>query len=173
VAEHPSPEARLTQMLASLRRRKIRVTPQRLAILRVLAASEGHPAVEQIHERVARDFPTTSLATVYKTVALLKQLGEVLELGFADASSRYDGNRPFPHPHLVCTRCRKILDPDLEAFETLAREIAAETGFRIQAHRVDFFGICPDCLQREKPPSGPPSRGGRKSPGGAGRRRAT
>ncbi len=146
-------------MLASLRRRAIRVTPQRLAILRVLAASEGHPAVEQIHARVARDFPTTSLATVYKTVALLKQLGEVLELGFADASSRYDGHRPFPHPHLICTRCRKILDPDLEAVETLGREIAAKTGFRIETHRLDFFGICPDCLQPEEPPAaGPPSR---------------
>ncbi len=140
-------------MLASLRRRKIRITPQRLAILRVLAASKGHPAVEQIHQQVARTFPTMSLATVYKTVSLLKQLGEVLELGFADASSRYDGNRPYPHPHVICTRCRKILDPDLAALETLAREIAAETGFRIEAHRVDFFGLCPECSRREGEPA--------------------
>ncbi|MEJ5358368.1 MAG: transcriptional repressor [Desulfobacterales bacterium] len=150
LVDHPAAEDRLSQMLASLRRRKIRITPQRLAVLRVLAASAGHPAVEQIHERLAPDFPTMSLATVYKTVSLLKQMGEVLELGFADAGSRYDGNRPFPHPHLICTGCRKILDPDLEAFEALAREIAAQTGFRIQSHRVDFFGLCPECSRREE-----------------------
>lgn len=140
----PAPQ-RFAQMLAKLKARDFRITPQRLAVLRVLAASDGHPSVERIHEAVRAQFPTTSIATIYKTVALLKQENEVLEIGFPDGSNRYDGNKPFPHPHLICTRCRKIIDPELSRLEDLARQVAQETGFRILTHRVDFFGLCPEC----------------------------
>lgn len=141
------PKQRLNQMLSKLRGRDFRITPQRLAVLRILAASDGHPAVETIYDAVRRDFPTTSIATVYKTVALLKEINEVLELGFADGSNRYDGNRPYPHPHVICTQCRKIIDPDLRSLKDLTAEVAAETGFRITTHRMDFFGICRNCLR--------------------------
>jgi Fur family peroxide stress response transcriptional regulator len=132
-------------MIQKLREHDHRITPQRLAILRVLADSEGHPSVEQIYARVKTDFPTTSLATVYKNVSLMKSLGEVLELGFSDDSNRYDGNKPYSHPHLVCTNCRKIIDPDISMLHDLTQELVQETGFRILNHRMDFFGICPDC----------------------------
>jgi Fur family peroxide stress response transcriptional regulator len=75
----------------------------------------------------------------------MKSLGEVLELGFSDDSNRYDGNNPHPHPHLVCTNCKKIIDPDLSMLQNLTREIVQETGFQIFTHRMDFFGICPEC----------------------------
>jgi Fur family peroxide stress response transcriptional regulator len=141
-------DIRLEMMVQKLREHDHRITPQRLAILRVLAASEGHPSVEQIYARVKIDFPTTSLATVYKNVSLMKSMGEVLELGFSDDSNRYDGNKPYPHPHLVCIRCKKILDPDLSILEDLTQELAQETGFRIFNHRLDFFGICPECQHK-------------------------
>ncbi len=136
---------RLDRMIQKLRAHDHRITPQRLAILRVLANSEGHPSVEQIYARVKTDFPTTSLATVYKNVSLMKSLGEVLELGFSDDSNRYDGNKPYPHPHLVCTNCKKIIDPDLSMLQDLTQELVQETGFQILNHRMDFFGICPEC----------------------------
>ena len=63
-----------------------------------------------------QNLPTTSLATVYKTVALIKELGEVLELAFGDGSNRYDGNKPYPHPHVVCIKCKTIIDPDLSVY---------------------------------------------------------
>ena len=132
-------------MIQKLRAHDHRITPQRLAILRVLADSEGHPSVEQIYARVKTDFPTTSLATVYKNVSLMKSLGEVLELGFSDDSNRYDGNKPYPHPHLVCTNCKKIIDPDLSLLQDLTQELVQGTGFQILNHRMDFFGICPEC----------------------------
>jgi Fur family peroxide stress response transcriptional regulator len=138
-------QTRFQKMLETLKEHDFRITPQRIAILRILALSDGHPSVEQIHDEVKRDFPTTSLATVYKTVTLLKELNEVLELGFPEGSNRYDGNKPYPHPHLICTKCGKIIDPDLESLEGVTRELTSETGFRITSHRLDFFGICPDC----------------------------
>jgi Fur family peroxide stress response transcriptional regulator len=141
---------RIDQMLSKLRDHDFRITPQRMAVLRVLAASEGHPTVETIYEKIRAEFPTTSLATIYKTVSLLKEINEVLELGFADGSNRYDGNKPFPHPHVICTKCKKIIDPDLSSLKDLTKEVAEETGFQIITHRLDFFGICRDCLSKRK-----------------------
>ncbi len=142
---HPGAASRLQQMVEKLRERDFRITPQRLAVLEAIAASEDHPSVEMIYEQVRARFPTTSLATVYKTVALLKDLQEVLELGFPDRGNRYDALRPYPHPHLICTRCGAIIDPDLSTLHDLTREVATETGFRILTHRLDFFGICRKC----------------------------
>jgi len=136
---------RIEEMLSKLKSRDFRITPQRLAILKIIAASEGHPSVDDIYKEVKALFPTTSLATVYKTVSLLKELNEVLELGFPDGSNRYDGNNPVPHPHAICTKCKKIMDPELMNIETLSEEMSRKTGYQIFHHRLDFFGLCPDC----------------------------
>jgi Fur family peroxide stress response transcriptional regulator len=144
------PKNRLESMLKKLRERQFRITPQRIAILKVLASTSEHPTVERIYEQVKSDFPTTSLATVYKTVTLLKELNEVLELGFPDGSNRYDGNKPHPHPHVICLKCKKIVDPDLSGLADMASELKRETGFKIMNHRLDFFGICPSCQKKYK-----------------------
>ena len=156
------PQARLDELVVTLRERGHRLTPQRMAVLKILAAGEGHPSVEQIHESVKVDFPMTSLATIYKTVTLLKQMGEVLELGFSDDSNRYDGNKPYPHPHLICIECRNIVDLEIATLSGLPQEVARKTGYRIKSHRLDLFGICPRCQERELtrgPRNGLPKRG--------------
>jgi Fur family peroxide stress response transcriptional regulator len=139
------PQARLDELTTKLKEQGYRLTPQRMAVLRVLATSEEHPSVEQIYECVKADFPMTSLATIYKTVTLLKEMGEVLELGFSDDGNHYDGNKPYPHPHLVCTRCKKITDLQVANLSELPRKVAQSTGYRIVSQRLDFFGICPPC----------------------------
>jgi len=139
------PGTRLKELVARLRQQNCRLTPQRMAVLKVLAASKGHPSVEWIYEQIKPDFPTTSLATVYKTVTLLKEMGEVLELGFGDGGNRYDGNRPYPHPHLICTRCNTIEDLEADVLTSVPQQIAQNSGYQILSHRLDFFGICPRC----------------------------
>ena len=141
-------QARLDEMITSLKEQGHRLTPQRMAVLKILAASEEHPSVEQIYERVKVDFPMTSLATIYKTVTLLKEMGEVLELGFSDDSNRYDGNKPYPHPHLICIKCKNIVDPEVATLSELHQDVARSTGYRIVNHRLDFFGICPRCQEK-------------------------
>ena len=136
------------EVIEKLKENQHRITPQRIAVLKILAESKGHPSVEKIYEQVRKQFPTTSLATVYKNVALIKELGEVLQLGFPDGSNRYDGNKPYPHPHLICTECRKIIDPSLSALTDVTQELVEETGFKITNHRLDFFGVCPDCQNK-------------------------
>lgn len=138
-------DERLSRILARVKERDFRLTPQRLAIIRILAASEDHPSVDEVYQQVQSQFPTTSLATVYKTIALLKELNEVLELGFPDGSNRYDGSRPYPHPHAICTKCRKIMDPEISSVDELSEEMMKKTGYTISFHRLDFFGLCPEC----------------------------
>jgi Fur family peroxide stress response transcriptional regulator len=142
------PNERYDSILKKLSENNHRLTPQRLAVARVLAHSDGHPNVETIYEQLQDDFPTMSLATVYRNVMLFKSLGEVLELGFPDGSNRYDGNKPYPHPHVICVQCKKIIDPDLVTLKDMNAEVADETGFKILSHRLDFFGICPDCRNK-------------------------
>ena len=139
------PEARFQQLAGKVRQRGGRLTPQRVAILRILAASAGHPSVEQIYDQIKDDFPTTGMATIYKTVTLLKEMGEVLELGFADGSNRYDGNRPMPHPHLVCTQCGEIQDLEVPALDALVAQISQELEYDIHSHRLDLYGTCQKC----------------------------
>lgn len=144
-----SSQDRLGQIVGKLKERGHRITPQRIAILRTLIESTGHPSVEDIFDKVRLSFPTTSLATVYKTISLVKELGEVLELEFSNVQNRYDGTRPYPHPHLICVKCKKILDPQLNSLEEMTQELISHTGYRILSHRLDFYGLCPVCQKKD------------------------
>ena len=138
-------EERLEQMVQRLKENENRITPQRHAILNVLAHSVNHPSAESIYEKLVNLYPTMSLATVYKTLSLLKQENEVLELEFSELGNRYDGKKPYPHPHVICTECGKIIDPAQLDMEDITRKMAKETGFQIVTHRLDFYGLCPQC----------------------------
>jgi len=140
---------RFDAMIRTLRENHHKITPQRMAIVNILAKKDEHPGVEDIYNQLKHDFPTMSLATVYRNIVLIKKLGEVLELGFPDGSNRYDGNKPYPHPHVICIKCKKIVDPDLDSLDDMKNEVAKETDFKILNHRLDFFGICSNC-QAEK-----------------------
>lgn len=129
-----------------LRQYKIRVTPQRQAILRFLKQTDSHPTAEQIFEHVRHSFPGISLATVYNTVNLFVELGLVRELPNADRSSRFDGDVS-DHYHLVCNKCGAIVDYHGRDLKDLEEDVARDTGFQVSSRRVDFFGICPDCRE--------------------------
>ena len=109
----PDPKVRFDELIAALRERDFRLTPQRVELVRLIAASEGHPSAAQLYAKIRTQFPTMSQATVYKTLALLKEMNQVLEIDLRD-DSHYDGNRPDPHPHLICMKCNKIVDGDLD-----------------------------------------------------------
>ncbi|AMV70979.1 Fur family transcriptional regulator [Desulfuromonas carbonis] len=143
-----SPQTRLDEILTKLRQRECRITPQRIAILRALLHSDQHPSVEMVYRQVSALFPTTSLATVYKTVNLLKEIGEVLEIPISAGRNRYDGNNPSPHPHLICTRCTSVSDPAVSLLGPLQDEVAQATGYKITSHQVQLFGLCPACQQK-------------------------
>jgi Fur family peroxide stress response transcriptional regulator len=142
------PQVRFEQLIARLKESEYRLTPQRVELIRLIAASEGHPSASHLYSQIKVQFPTMSLATVYKTLDLLKELGEVLEIGLRD-DSHYDGNKPYPHPHLICIKCQKIMDGELDsAVKNIVQEVERNFGFQILKHQLDFYGICPDCQNK-------------------------
>lgn len=145
---------RLDSLIKRLKDNGHRLTPQRLAIVAALANSSSHPTAEQIHKMILKDFPTTSLATVYKTITMLKDQGEIIELSFGDMGSRFDARDAAPHPHIICTHCGQVFDLDVgEAFDTVdfeavSKVMAEKTGFRIESYRLDFYGVCSKCQNK-------------------------
>jgi Fur family peroxide stress response transcriptional regulator len=76
-----------------------------------------------------------------------KQYSEILEIGFTDGGNRYDGNKPYPHPHLICTQCKTIIDPDINLIDQISSELEKNSGYKIKSHQIEFFGICPSCQE--------------------------
>lgn len=142
------PQQHLDETLGKLRQREFRITPQRIAILQAFFNTDQHPSIEEVYNQVKTDFPTTSLATVYKTVTLLKEIGEILEIGFKDGRKRYDGKKPYPHPHLICTRCNSIIDAEVSLLGQLTTEVAKKSGYQVTSHQIELFGVCPACQKK-------------------------
>jgi Fur family peroxide stress response transcriptional regulator len=140
------PSARFDQLIAALRERDFRLTPQRVELVRLLAVSEGHPSAGQLYTTVKRRFPTMSHATVYKTLALLKEMDQVLEIDLRD-DSHYDGNRPEPHPHLICMTCGRIIDADVSLDEESLRKVEQASGYRILRPQIALYGLCQGCRE--------------------------
>jgi Fur family transcriptional regulator, peroxide stress response regulator len=143
------PELRYQTLLEKLQKRGKRVTSHRLVLLRLIAVSEGHPNATQLYEKLRMQFPTVSLATIYKTLALLKEEGEVLEIDLHN-DSRYDGNKPYPHPHLVCNVCGQIIDGDEVLFlQTVNQEIMEKYDFQVVQLQLLFYGFCRECRKNK------------------------
>ncbi len=140
----PDPQARFDELINALKERDFRLTPQRVELVRLIASSEGHPSAAQLYARIRRQFPTMSHATVYKTLALLKDMGQVLEIDLRD-DSHYDGNRPQPHPHLICIKCNKIIDGEADFDQLTIRKLEQTSGYKIFRSQISFYGLCPDC----------------------------
>jgi Fur family peroxide stress response transcriptional regulator len=140
------PDARFDQLLAALKEHDFRLTPQRVELVRLIAVSDGHPSASQLYAKIKRQFPTMSQATVYKTLAMLKEMNQVLEIDLRD-DSHYDGNRPQPHPHLICIQCNQIVDGEVALDQAALRRLEQESGYQILRPQITLYGICPDCKE--------------------------
>ncbi|MBI5102641.1 MAG: transcriptional repressor [Nitrospirae bacterium] len=120
----------------------LKLTPQRLAILDCLEGNISHPSAEDIYKEVSAKFPTMSFATVYTTLATLKQKGRVAEITIDPDKKRFDPNTE-RHHHLICTKCRKVVD----IFDVY--DIEPPKGrcgdFEITGNHIEFYGCCPEC----------------------------
>ena len=132
------------QLIKKLHSKGYKVTPQRLAICKLLLSSKDHPSADQIYQEVKKQYPTISLATVYFTLDLLKDLGLVQELGFSDRSSRYDPNIS-PHINIICPKCGKIYDYEAANVKKLWSQIVAEMSFTPLRQRLDIYTLCDKC----------------------------
>jgi Fur family peroxide stress response transcriptional regulator len=131
-----------------LRDKGFKVTPQRLAIYQVLARTKAHPSAEMIFSELQPLYPTMSLATVYKTVEILKEIGVLQVLNVGEDSFRYDANVE-NHPHIRCMACNRV--DDLEDIDTggFTKSVANHTSYRITGQQFYFYGICPACQKNK------------------------
>jgi len=136
------------QLVAKLRNSGYKVTPQRLAVCKIILSSKEHPTADQIHEKVKKKHPTMTLATVYQTLHLLSEIGLLQELGSSNSTSRYDPDTS-PHINIVCKKCGKIQDYRAESLERLWSQIIRELGFKPIGQRLDVYRYCDQCRKSE------------------------
>ena len=122
-----------------------KLTPQRIAVLEYLENNKEHPSAETVFSNVSKTFPTMSFATVYNTLAALRDRGYLLELTIDADKRRYDPNTN-PHNHLICKVCKKIMDIHMEYPLQVPEHLRG--GFDITGNHIEFYGICPECKQK-------------------------
>jgi len=125
---------------------QLKLTPQRLAILKYLEANKEHPSAADIYRAVSQEYPTMSLSTVYNTLRVLKRTRNINELSIDSDKKRFDPDTG-SHHHLICVVCRKIVDVQCD-FALSVPEIETHDFVIINNH-VDFYGICPECRSRQ------------------------
>lgn len=136
------------QLTDLLRDSGFKVTPQRLAIYSVLASTKAHPSAEMIFNELQPHYPTMSLATVYKTIEILKGIGLVQALNVGEDSFRYDANTS-NHPHVRCMSCGCVDDLDNIDSSNFVKEVAGNTTYRLTGQQFYFFGVCPACQKKD------------------------
>ena len=133
-----------------LREQGARVTPQRVAILRAVAATRDHPDADAVYRHVSREYPHISRDTVYRTLSMMEEKKIIGSVLFGGASKRYDPNTG-KHHHLICLRCRKIIDFSAKKFDRLEVPSSAMERFTALRTIVHVEGICDECQGRNHP----------------------
>ncbi len=136
--------------LQALRQSGYRLTAARRAVVRVLAESAHTLTPAEIHRAGQRFYPALGLVSVYRTLEKLEELGLVQRVHQADGCNTYypsaDG-----HQHvLLCRRCRQVVFFSGDDLDALVGQLQAETGFRIEWHWLQLFGLCAACRQEEE-----------------------
>ena len=129
-----------------LRKEGLKITPQRIAVLKEVIKDKGHRECEDIFLAIKRSKTYVSRATVYRTLDILVQNQFVRKLNLGDGKARYESKiNSEHHDHLVCITCRKIVEfVDLD-IEMLQEKIANKYQFSLKRHVHQLFGICKEC----------------------------
>ena len=117
----------------------LKMTGQRKIILQVLDDAEDHPSVEIVHERAKAVDASISMATVYRTMNLLDELGLVVRHEFKENFARYD-IRTDHHHHLIDVDSGEVIEFQDDEIEKMKEEIAAKLGYRLVECRLELYG---------------------------------
>jgi Fur family transcriptional regulator, peroxide stress response regulator len=133
----------IEEKVALLREKGLKITPQRMAVLKALDGNTSHPSAIDIYRDLTPDFPTMSLATVYNTLEVLAKSGMLLELPITKDRMNYDPDTS-EHDHAYCSSCGRIFDifPGREAPRP---QQSALEGFSVLAVRKVYYGKCAGC----------------------------
>ncbi len=134
----------MENITAIFKEKKLKLTPQRLAVYKYLMSTKEHPSAEVIYKAIQKDFPTMSLATVYKALKTLVEVGLVQELNVGEGNFRYDGNMN-SHPHIQCINCGKVDDLMNISLDHLNTEVEQKSNYKVLSNQTYFYGLCKDC----------------------------
>ena len=136
-----------------------RLTLARQAVLQVLNSTDKHLSAEEVYIHVHKIHPSGGLATVYRTLELLTELGVVFKHDFGDGRARYELARGSQagdhHHHLICERCNRVInyrdfiDEEVELLKKTEKGLARKYNFRINRHIMQFYGLCEKCKPKE------------------------
>ena len=141
-------ETMINNFAQACRESGLKVTHQRIEIYRELLRSNDHPSAELLYKRIAEKMPTISLDTVYRTMATLEQHGLVSRVQTAGSLARFEAVST-PHHHLICSRCKSVVDFQWSAFEAVEAPPPVEQWGRITSKNVVMYGICSNCLSNK------------------------
>lgn len=136
----------LNQIQDDLKEKGFKITGPRSAIISFLIDTNDHPEIQDIHDEVTKKYPGIGIATVYRTIELLRELKLISIIELLDGRQRYELNLPNDHHHhLVCTDCKRIVEFGNCNFKQLIDDIESSTRFKIDSHTTTAYGLCPQC----------------------------
>lgn len=135
----PKPKPNLEAIEGACREKGLRVTGPRRVIAQVLAEAHDHPDVNELHRRAAQRDERISLATVYRTVKMLEDIGVIERHAFNDGRARYERTPTEHHDHLIDVKSGEVIEFHSEEIEKLQAQIAAKLGYRIVGHRLELY----------------------------------
>jgi Fur family transcriptional regulator, peroxide stress response regulator len=144
----PDVQNKMREFQKICRSNGLKLTHQRLQIFSELASSSEHPSAESIYKSLVSRYPSLSLDTVYRTLFRFEKLGILSKVQALDDRARFDGN-PLPHHHMVCTKCKNIIDFYWPAFDDMQRPHETKKWGRVKSIQVELRGVCDSCLEAE------------------------
>ncbi len=138
----------LSEFFNRCKQQGLSVTPQRLAVYKELISDETHPNPESVYKAIKKDYPTISLATVYKTLETFEKHGLVSVVTPLHETVRYDA-KTHHHHHIVCVRCKKVMDIEDEELEHLAIPSKVLKENKFLDYSIQFNVVCKECRKKE------------------------
>jgi Fur family ferric uptake transcriptional regulator len=134
-----------TPFLTALERAGYRLTAPRREVATLIADQPGHFVAADLVEEVRERHLGIGRATVFRTLEVLSEVGAVERIDLPSGEHAYLACEPAHHHHVVCSRCGQSRDIDDAGLRRVVSDVARRTGFRIEDHRLELFGLCPDC----------------------------
>lgn len=129
-----------------IEKKGLKNTRQRSDIIKTFLKSGGHLSVEDLHHEVKKVNEKVGYATVYRTLKLLAESGLAIERNFDDGHTRYEHLEPEEHhDHLICLKCKAIIEFEDKNIETLQEKVAENHGFKVVTHNLEMYGYCQKC----------------------------
>ena len=132
-------------VIDDLKRKQVRLTETRKAIISYLIASKEHPSAEQIYQDLKPGLPNLSLATIYNNLKLLVEEGFITELKRSNDTTTYYDFMGHDHLNVICERCGKITDLMSQDMPNFEQEVQKQTGYKITRELLTIYGLCPNC----------------------------